>query len=68
MTFTKLEFSNGNEVYVNPDHVRYVTKDDCNEGMSNVSIQGMTLHVKGEAWDIVGRMIHDSRTEAMRHG
>ena len=64
MTFTKLEFSNGTEVFVNPDHVRYVTKDDCNDGMSNVSIHGMTLHVKGEPRDIIGRMIHDSHSES----
>lgn len=64
MTFTKLEFSNGNSVFVNPDHVRYVTKDDCNEGMSNVSIQGITLHVKGEPYEIITKMIHDSHTES----
>lgn len=63
MTFTKLEFSNGNEVFVNPNHVRYVTKDDFNENMSNVSIQGMTLHVKGEPIEIIARMIHDSHAE-----
>ena len=64
MTFTKLEFSNGNSVFVNPDHVRYVMKDDCNEGMSNVSIQGMTLRVKGEPYEIITKMIHDSHTES----
>ena len=63
MTFTKLEFSNGNSVFVNPDHVRYVTKDDCNEGLSNLSFQGMTLHVKGEPYEIITKMIHDSHTE-----
>jgi hypothetical protein len=39
-------------------------KDDCNEGMSNVSIQGMTLRVKGEPYEIITKMIHDSHTES----
>ena len=64
MTFTKLEFSNGNAVFVNPDHVRYVTRDTLNEGMSHVDIRGMSLHVKGEPQDIIMKMIHDSHSES----
>lgn len=64
MTFSKFEFSNGNEVFINPDHVRYVTKDTCNEGMSNVDIRGMTLHVMGEPREIIMRMIHDSQSDS----
>ena len=63
MTFSKFDFSNGNEVFINPDHVRYVTKDTCNEGFSNVDILGMSLHVKGEPREVIMRMIHDSHTE-----
>ena len=57
--YIRLEFSNGNEVFVNSDHVRYVTKDDCNEGMSNINLIGATLYVKGDPRDIVERMTPD---------
>ena len=64
-TFTKLKLSNGNEVFVNHDHVRYVTKDGCNEGMSEVAMHGITLHVEGEPEDIVMRMIRNSKTDTI---
>lgn len=56
MKYALFEFSNGNKVYVNPDHIRYITMDEFNEGYSNLNLQGMTLHVKGEPEDVVRKI------------
>lgn len=65
MTFTKLEMQNGDEVFVNPDYVRYVTKDKTsNTGGSVVLLAGANVYVKEGPKEVVMKMIHDSHTES----
>ena len=54
--FVRLVFYNGEEVYVNPDRVRYVTKDRCCEGVTIISFQGAEIRVKGEPKDVVRKL------------
>ena len=65
MTFTKLEMQNGDEVFVNPDYVRYVVKDKTSDaGGSAVLLVGSDVYVKEEPREVIMKMIHDSHTES----
>ena len=58
MMFVELEKVNGNKIYVNPENIRYIVNDECNEGTSVVSFTGVTVYVKGDAKEVSESICH----------